>query len=122
MRAHQIVTGGGGVAFVEDEVDDVPHRGESLGEPCAAWHLERQLGFAQRSLCSNDPLRDRRFGNEEGARDLRGRQPAKEAQRERDAALHREHRVASDEDQTEHVVAHLVVDLASGSGTDRVDL
>ena len=50
------------------------------------------------------------FGDEEGARDLLGRQAAEQAQRERDARLGREHRMAGDEHEPQQVVADVVVE------------
>ena len=111
VRPHQVVAGGGRVALVEDEVDDVAHRGESLGELRPAGHLERQPGLAERPLRPDDPLRDRRLRDEESTGDLDGRQSAEQPQRQRDAALDRQHGIAGDQDETQHVVAHSVVDL-----------
>ncbi len=57
-----------------------------------------------RLLGAADPLRHRRLGHEERARDLRGRQPADGAQRERDRRRRRERGVAAHEEQDERVV------------------
>ena len=60
-------------------------------------------------------------GDEERARDLLGGQAAEQAQRQRDARLGRQHRMAGDEDQPQQVVADVVVEGASSkSGVDGV--
>ncbi len=47
-RAHPVLARGRRIALVEDQVDDLEHRGEPLGERVAARHLERhaRLGSA----------------------------------------------------------------------------
>ena len=105
-----IVAGRRGVALVEHEVDDLEHRREPLGERLAARHLERHARLGQRALRAHDALRDRRLRHEERARDLGRREAADHAQRQRDARLHREHGVARDEHQAQHVVADLIVE------------
>ena len=45
---------GGGVTFVEDEVDDFEHRRQSGGAVGAARQLERDVGGGQRALGSHD--------------------------------------------------------------------
>jgi hypothetical protein len=65
-------------------------------------------------LRTNEPLRHRRLGDEEGAGDLLGRQSAQRAQRERDLCVQRERRVAAREDELEpfvrnRCVLHLVL-------------
>ena len=73
-----------GVALVEDEVDDREHRREPVGEVGLARNAVRDPGVADLALGADQALRHRRLGNEERARDLRGAEPAEEAQRERD--------------------------------------
>ena len=87
LRPHPVVAGGRRVALVEDEVDDLQHRGEALGKLGAARHLEGDALLGQRALGADDALGDRRLGDEEGARDLVGRQAADQAQRQGDARL-----------------------------------
>ena len=107
---HPVVARGGGVAFVEDEVDDLEHRGEARREVGAARHLEGHLRVGEGPLGPDDPLGDGRRGNEEGARDLFGGQAAEQAKGQRDPGLGREHRVAGGEDQAQEIVSHVVVD------------
>ena len=75
-----------------------------------ARDLEGDARLGQRALGADDALGDGRLGDEEGARDLLGRQAAEQAQRERDARLGREHRMAGGEDQAQQVVADVVVE------------
>ena len=86
---HPVVAGGRRVALVEDEVDDLEHRRQAGGELGAARHLERDVLLGERPLGPDDALGDRRLRDEEGAGDLVGRQPAEQAQRERDPRLGR---------------------------------
>ena len=67
------------------------------------------LLFGQRPLGADDALGDGRLGDEERARNLVGRQAAEQAQRERDARLGREHRMAGREHQAQQVVADVVI-------------
>ena len=99
----------GGVAFVEDQVDHFEHRREPRARARAARHLERHARLGERALGAHDALRDGRLGHQKGARDLVGGEAAEQAQRERDARLGGEHRMAGDEDQPQQVVADVVV-------------
>src|SRR5207302_2010831 len=63
-----------------------------------------------------DALGDGRLRDEEGARDLVGRQAAEQTQRERGARLGREHRVAGDEYETQQIVADVVVHALDEGG------
>ena len=110
VRARPVVAGGRRVALVEDEVDDLEHRGEARRELVAAGHLERHVRFRERALGAHDALRDGRLRDEEGARDLGRGEAAEQPQRERDPRLGGEHRVAAGEHEAEQVVAD-VVDL-----------
>ena len=49
-------------------------------------------------------------GDEEGPRDLLGRQPSEQAERERDPGLGGEHRMTGREHEAQEIVAHVVVD------------
>ena len=63
-------------------------------------------GIADLPLGADDPLGHRRLGHEEGARDLRRREAAEQAQGQRDLRLARQRRVAAGEDEPQPVVAH----------------
>jgi hypothetical protein len=67
-------------------------------------HAQRDAGVADLPLRADEPLRERRFGEEEGACDLGRLEAADEAQRQRDLGLRRECRVAAGEDQFEAFV------------------
>lgn len=110
LATHPAPAGGRGVALVEDEVDDLEHRGEALRQLGAAGHLEGDAPLRERPLRPHDPLRDGGLRDEERAGDLVRLEAAEQTQRERDARLRREHRVAGREHEPEQVVAHVVVD------------
>ena len=83
-------------------------------------------GHADLRLRPHQPLGHGRLGHQEGAGDLGRRQAGHQAQRQRDAGLGRERRVAAGEDQLETVVGHCVVLLGvlrverrSGSASQR---
>ena len=102
------------VALVEDQVDDREHRGEAVGEQVRRRHAERDPGGLDLALRAHEPLGHRRLGDEEGAGDLVGRQPAERPQRERDLGVERERRMAAGEEQLEPLVGdrrlvHLVL-------------
>ena len=73
-------------------------------------HLERDVRLGEGPLGPDDPLGDGRLRDEERARDLLGRQAAEQAERERDARLGREHRMAGREHEAQEVVADVVVE------------
>jgi hypothetical protein len=109
-RPHPVVAGGGGIAFVEDQVDDLQHRRQPRRQLVASRHLERHPRLGEGPLGAHDALRQRRLRDEEGARDLLGGEPSEEPERERHAGFSRQHRVAGDEDEAQQVVADLIVE------------
>src|SRR6266581_2103771 len=113
---HPVLARGRRVAFVEDEVNDFEHRCETRGELVLARDLEGDARLGKRALRADDALGDGRLGDEEGARDLVGRQAAEQAQRERGARLGREHRMAGDEHEAQEVVADVVVHAIDQGG------
>ena len=76
------------------EVDHLQHRRQPRRQLRAARDLEGDARLGQRPLGAHDALGDGRLGDEEGARDLLGRQAAQQAQRERDPRLGGEDGVA----------------------------
>ena len=68
------------------------------------------MRLGQRPLGAHDALGDGRLRHQERARDLLGRQTAEQAQRERNARLGREHRMAGHEHEAQQVVADVVVE------------
>ena len=61
-------------------------------------------GGADLPLGPDQPLRQRRLGQQEGAGDLGRRQAAQRPQRQRDAGVHRERRVTAGEDEPQSIV------------------
>jgi hypothetical protein len=108
-RPDEVVARRGGIAFVEDEVDDLQHRGEPRRAFGAARHLEAESGLSDRPLRADDALGDRRLARQESAGDLVRRQAADDAQRERRAGVGRKHGVAGREDEAQQLVAEIVV-------------
>lgn len=84
----------------------------------APGHLERHLRLVQRPLGTHDALGDRRLGGKEGARDLAGGEAADQAQRQRQAGVGRQDRMAGREDQAEEIVADVVVKRTIDLGDD----
>ncbi len=85
-----------GEPLVEDQVQHVEHGPDVAGrvEPFAA----------DRALGAGDPLRHRRLGDQERARDLRGGEPADSAQRQRDRRRRAQRRMAAAAQQEQRVV------------------
>ena len=109
-RAKPIVAGGGGVALVEDQIDDFEDRREASSAVGAARDLERDVGVGECALGPHDALGDGRLRNEEGARDLLGGQTSQQTERESDAALGREHGMTGREHQAQEIVSDIIVD------------
>ena len=120
-RPHPVVAGGGRVALVEDQVDDLEHRRQPRRPLARIRHLERHPGRGERALGADDALGDRRFRHEEGTGDLVGAEAAEQAQGERDPALGGQERMAGGEHQAQQVVAD-VVGARLGQRVDEVRL
>jgi hypothetical protein len=85
---------------------------EPLGQLLARRHLIRNVRIADLSLGADDALRERRRRNEKGARDFLGFQTAHLAQRQRNAGVGAQRRMAAGENQPEPIVLHgLLVDV-----------
>ena len=104
LGAHEAVAGAGGVALVEDEVDDGEHAGQAIGHLGVAGDAVGDPGRRDLALGAHQALGHRRLGHEEGARDLRRGQPAEGAQGQRDAGVHRQRGVTAGEDEAQAVV------------------
>src|SRR5207245_6640392 len=107
--AHPVVARRCRVALVEDEVNHLEDRGETGGELGSPGHLEGHAGRRQRPLGPHDALRDRGLGDQEGPRDLVGREAAEQAQRESHARLGRVHRMTGRVNEAEEVVEYVYV-------------
>src|SRR6266481_828655 len=109
-RAHPVLAGGGRVAFVEDEADDLQHGRQTGGKIRSARDLEGNARLAEGSLGPNDALGDRGLWDQKGARDLIRSQAAEQAQSERNARLGWENRMAGYEHEAQEVVAEVIVE------------
>ena len=107
-RADPVLAGARRVALVEHEVDHLEHRRQTLGQLVATRDLKRHARLAERALRAHDALRDRPLGDEKRPRDLRRRQAAQQTQRQRDARLPGQHRMARHEDQTQDIVLNVL--------------
>ena len=106
-RPHPILAGGGGVALVEDQVDDLQHRGQAFAQLRTGRHLEGHPRFCQRAFGTHDALGHGRHRHQKGPGDLVGGEAAEQAQGQRQPRLLGEHRMAGGEDQAQQVVADL---------------
>jgi len=108
--AHEVVPSGGGVALVEDQIDDFEDGGEPDGKLGPARDLEGDVLVGEGTFGADDALGDGGFGGEEGAGDLVGGESAQETEGEGGAGLGGEDGMAGNEDETEKVVADGVVE------------
>ncbi len=124
LRADQRALGGG-VALVEDQVQDGQHPIQPLGQQLGRRDAVGDGGSADLALGPYEPLLDRRLAHHEGARDLAAGETTHGPKRERHARVGRERRVTAGEDQPQAFVgdlAHLVAqslqmgELAKGVG------
>jgi hypothetical protein len=113
-RPHPVVAGGRRVAFVEDEVDDLEHRGQTGGELGSTRHFEGRARLGERPSGAHDALGHRRLRNEERPRDLLDRQAAEQTQRERNPAFGGKHGMTGREHQAQQIVADPVVEGGVG--------
>ena len=82
-RAHPVLTGRGGVAFVEDEVDHFENGRQPRCKIRPAGDLKGNVRLTQGSLGTDDTLGNGRLRNEKGARDFLRGQAAEQSKRER---------------------------------------
>ena len=115
VGAGEVGAAAGGVALVEEQVEDVEHRAQALGALVGRRERERLVRRLDLGLGPADPLGHGRLGDEERGGDLAGREPADRPQRERDRRRRRERRVAAHEHQDQRVV------LARTPGRRRCD-
>lgn len=109
-RAHEVVARGGGVALVENEVDDLEDGREAVRELGAAGDFEGDLFVGEGPFGADDALGDGGFGGEKGARDFVGGQAAEETKGQGGAGFGGEDGMAGDEDEAEEVVADGIVE------------
>jgi hypothetical protein len=108
VGADPLTSGGCGRALGEDQVEHTAHRAEPLAALVGRRRLERHLCGRERLLGPRDPSLHRGRRYEECPGDLIARQAAEGTERERDLGLARQHRVAGDEHQRQHVVVDAV--------------
>ena len=108
IEPDEVVSRGRRRALREDHRDHVEHRAQPLATVGTGRHLEPGGGGGQGLLRSRDAGLDRGRRHEERPGDLVTREPADDAQRQRDPCLGRQHRVAGDEDQREDVVVDAI--------------
>ena len=106
LAADEPVALGRAVALVEDQVHDLQHAGQPVGQRLVRRHAIRDVRVRDLALRARQPLPHRRLRDEERARDLAGGQAAERAERQRDARRERERRMAAGEDQAQAVVRH----------------
>jgi uncharacterized protein (DUF2384 family) len=110
LRPHPVIAGGGGVALVEDEIDDLEHGGEALDELGPARHFVGNALLGQRAFGPHDTLGHRGLRHQKGACDFLGREPTDQPQRQRHAGLRGQYRVAGGEDKAQQIVGDVVVE------------
>ena len=107
---HPVVAGGGGIALVEDQVDDLEHRRERGVALRAARHFEGDLRIGQRALGAHDALRDRSARGRGRRARSRRRQSTDSRRVSATRASVEQHRVTGGEDQPQQIVADVVVE------------
>ena len=108
------MAGRGGVALIEDEIDDLEHQGQPGRERVPARDLEGGTRLGQGPFRPHDALRNGRLRHQECAGDLVGRQATEQAERERDPRLGREHRMTGYEHETQEIIADVIVECGIG--------
>jgi hypothetical protein len=110
FAAHPLIAGGGGVAFVEHQIDDLPHGIEPSLPLRFRRELEPHLRRGEGAFGPHDALRDRRCRGQERAGDVLRAQATDQLQGEGRARVRRQDRVTRHEDQPEKVVGEVTVD------------
>jgi hypothetical protein len=95
----EIGSGRRAVALVEDEVDHGERSAEPVRQEVVRRDAVRDAGAPDLPLRAHEPLREGLLRHEEGAGDLRRRQPAHQTQRQRDLRVRRERRMAAREEE-----------------------
>ena len=106
LGADQRVPGGSRVPLVEDQVDHGEHVRQPGGQRRVARHAVRDPRVSDLPLGPDQPLGDRRLGDQERAGDLGGLQPGHEPQGEGELRLGAQRRVAAGEDEPQPVIRH----------------
>ena len=109
LGSDQPLARAGGVALVEDQIDDLKHRGQPLAQLVRARYRERDMRGRQRPLRPHDALRHGRLRHQVRPGDLPRRQPAKQPQGQRHPRVGGEHGMTGREDEPQKVVIERVV-------------
>jgi len=104
VGAGQAGAAAGGVALVEQQVQDMQHQSQPFGTLIGRWERERLAGSLDRRFGAADPLGHGRLGDQERGSDLAGGQAADRPEGERDRRGWREGRVAAQEHEDQRVV------------------
>ena len=86
-RPQPVVTGGRGIAFIENQIDHFKHRRESSGRSAPRGTSKGTRLAREGPFGADDALGNRSLGNEEGAGDLLGGQPTQQAKCKRNREL-----------------------------------
>jgi hypothetical protein len=92
------------VALVEDQVDDGENRSEAVGQEMVGWDPERDAGRLDLRLGPGESALHGLGSDEEGVRDLFGRQPAERSQGQRDLRFGGQGGMAAHEDELQALV------------------
>ncbi len=104
LAAHERVARARRVPLVEDEVENAQDTVEPFGQLLRGWHPVRDPGVADLPLRTDEALCHGGLGDEKGAGDLRGLEPAEGAKGQRHARVELERRVATGEDEPQSIV------------------
>src|SRR5206468_4110043 len=88
---------------------DLENRRQTGGEFASSGNLEADARLGEGPFGPDDSLGDGWLRDEEGTRDLLGRQTSEQAERERGAGLGRENRMTGYEHETQEVVADVLI-------------
>jgi hypothetical protein len=101
---NDVVAKAGRVTFIENEIENMQHNIKAAGKFVSRRYLIGNMRVANFAFGANDALRERGRGNQESVRDLLGFQAANFSEREGDARVRRERRVAAGKNQSEPIV------------------
>ena len=119
VEALQLRAGARGVALVEDEIEDMEHRAESLGALLGGWRMKANAGRFDDALRARDALRHGGFRNEKCAGDLCRRETADGTQCERNGRCRRERGMTAHEEQDESVILCVAVEIERWNDEER---
>src|SRR5262249_4368425 len=87
ITANELLPRSRRVSFIEDQVEDRLHGSEAFGQYLRRRNFVGDARVLDLAFGAHQALRERRFGNDEGAGDLRSGEAAEGAQRERHLRL-----------------------------------